>query len=183
MIKKLSTSLSRLSKREKLILYGVIFFVSLVFLDRLILRSILSKIKLLDKEIQSQEATIKKSLHILVQKDRIKKEANKYASFVTSAQSQEEEMVFLLKGIEELANKRSVYVIDIKSAGLAEEGIFKKYLVRLNCEAQMEQLTGFFYELESSNRMLKIEKYDIRPKTEGSSIVRCTVSISKMVMP
>lgn len=183
MIKKLSTFILRLSKREKFVLYGAVFFVSLVFLDRLVLGSILSKIKLLNKEIQSQEATIKKSLHILVQKDRIKKEANKYASFVTPAQSQEEEIVFFLKGIEELANKCSVYVIDIKSVGLAEEGIFKKYLVRLNCEAQMEQLTALFYELESSNRMLKIEKYDIRPKTQGSSIVRCTVSISKAVLP
>lgn len=182
-MKKLSTYISHLSKSEKIILCGAVFFVSLVFLDRLILSSILSKIKLLDREVQSQEAAIKKSLHILTQEDRIKKEANKYASFATPAQSQEEEMVFFLKDIEELANKSSVYVIDMKSAGFAEEGIFRKYLVRLNCEAQMEQLTGLFYELESSNRMLTIEKYDIRPKTEGSSIVKCAVSISKAVLP
>ena len=183
MIKKLSIFISRLSKKEKFVFCGAVFFVSLVFVDRLILGSILSKIKLLDKEIQSQEATIKKSLHILAQKDRIKKEADKYASFVIPAQSQEEEMVFFLKDIEELANKCSVYVIDIKSAGLAEEGVFKKYLVKLNCEAQMEQLTALFHGVESSNKLLKIEKYDIRPKTGGSSIVRCTASISKAVLP
>ena len=182
-MKKLSIYISRLSKSEKIILCGAAFFVSLVFLDRLILSSILSKIELLDREVQSQEAMIKKSLHILTQEDRIKKEANQYASFVTPAQSQEEETVFFLKDIEELANKCSVYVIDMKSSGLTEEDMFKKYLVRLNCEAQMEQLIRLFYELESSTKMLKIEKYDIRPKTEGSSIVRCTVSISKVVLP
>ncbi|MCK4519565.1 MAG: hypothetical protein KAT96_00120 [Candidatus Omnitrophica bacterium] len=183
MIKKLSAYILRLSKREKFVFFSAIFFVSLIFLDRLVLGPILSKMKLLNKEIQSQESTIKKSLHILAQKDRLKKETNKYASFVVPAQSQEEEMVFFLKDIEELANKCSVYVIDIKSAGLAEEGIFKKYFVRLNCEAQMEQLTELFYKLESSSKMLKIEKYDIKPKTEGSSVVRCTVSISKAVLP
>jgi hypothetical protein len=183
MIEKLFASFSRLSKRERLVLYGAVFFISFAFLDRLILGPILSRIKSLNEDIQDQKTMIKKNLHILAQKDRITKEMNKYTPFLMQAQSQEEEMVFLLKEIEELTNKCSVYVIDIKSAGLAEEGMFKKYLVRLNCEAQMEQLTQLFYELESSNSLLKIEKFDIRPKTAGSSVVRCTTSISKAVLP
>ena len=183
MLKILSTFFSRLSKRERLVLYGAIFFISVALLDRLMLGPILSKVKSLNKEIQSQEALSKKSLHILAQKDRIIKEVNRYASYVAHAQSQEEEIIFLLKEIEKMANKSSVYVIDIKSTGLVEEGILKKYLVKLNCEAQMEQLTKFFYDVENSNKLLKIEKYDIRPKTEGSSVLRCTASISKAVLP
>lgn len=183
MIKKLFVSFSRLPKRNKIILFGVVFFISFVFPVRLMLGSILSKIKLLNKEIQSQEVTIRKSLQMLSQKDRIEKEVDKYTFFATVAQSQEEEIVILLKDIEELANKCSVYMIDIKPAGFTKEGILKKYLVRLNCEAQMEQIAEFFYKLESSKGLLKIEKYDIRPKTEGSSIVRCAMSISKAVLP
>ena len=97
--------------------------------------------------------------------------------------SEEEEAVFLLKEIEEIANKSSVYVIDIKSAGLQKGDLLEKFLVKLNCEAQMEQLTKFFYDLESSKKLLKVEKYDIKPKTEGSSVVRCALTISKGVLP
>jgi len=182
MLKRLSTFFSRLSKRERFILYCVFCFISLALLDRLILRPILSKVKSLNREIQSQEATIKKNLYILAKKDSILKEADEYVLYVTHEQSQEEEVLFLLKEIEKLANKASVYVIDIKSAGLEEDGMFRKYLVKLNCEAQMEQITRFFYDVESSNKLLKIEKYDIKPKTEGSSVLRCTTSISKAVL-
>lgn len=182
-MKKLFAIISRLSKRERIILYGTVFVISLVLLDRLVLGTILSKIKSLNQEIKTQEATIKKSLHILAQKDRIEKETNKYTSFVAPAQSKEEEMVFLLKVIEELADGSSVYVIDIKPGSFTESGVFRKYLVKLTCEAQMEQLTELFYKIESSDKLLQIEKYDIKPKTEGSSVVRCSISISKAVFP
>lgn len=182
-MKNLSAFISRLSKRERLVFYGTAFVIAIVFLDRLVLGAILFKMKSLSQEIKVQEATIKKSLHILAQKDRIEKEANKYTAFVTPAQSEEEEMILLLKAIEELADKSSAYVIDIKPGGFTESGVFKKYLVKLNCEAQMEQLTEFFYKIESSDKLLQIEKYDIKPKTEGSSVVRCSMSISKAVFP
>ncbi len=175
--------LSRLSKREKVVLYGAVFFISLTFLDRLILGPILSEIKSLNTEIQNQEAMIKKNLHILAQKERIKKDLSYYDSYVVYAASPEEETVFLLKDIEKRANKSSIYVVDIKSAGEDEEGEIKKYLVKLNCEAQMEQLSKFFYDVESSKKLLKIENYNIRPKSEGSSVLKCTVSISKALLP
>ena len=183
MIKRLFNLFSRLSKRERLVLYAASFFIALVLLDRLVMGPILFKIKSLNQEIQSQKSFIKRNLHILAQKERIRKEVNIYASYVTAAQSQEEETVFLLKEIEEIANESSVYVIDIKSAGFEKEGILKKYLVKINCEAQMEQLIHFFYDVESSNKLLQIEKYDMRPKTEGSSVLRCALSISQVVMP
>ena len=183
MLKILTAFFSHLSKRERFVLYGAIFFISLALLDHLTLGPILSKIKSLNEEIRNQEIMIKKSLHILAQRDRIIKEVDIYSSYVTGAQSQEEETVFLLQKLEEIANESSVYVIDIKSAGLTEEGILKKYLVKINCEAQIEQLSRFFYDIESSNKLLKIEKYDIKPKTEGSSIVRCAMTISKALLP
>lgn len=183
MMTKILVFISRLSKRERYIFYGAALVISLTFLDRLILGAISSKIELLDKEIQIQEAVIRKSLYILTQKDRIGKALGEYAFSAASSQSQEEEMVFFLRDIEELANKCSLYVIDIKQTGIIEEDILKEYLVRVNCEGQMEQLAEFFYRLENSNQLMKIEKYDIRPKTKGSSVARCTVFISKAVLP
>jgi len=183
MFKKLYAIFARLSKRERMILGGSMIFISLAAVDRLILGPIILKTKSLHQEIQGQKDTIRKSLHILAQKDRITKEITHYNSYVTSVRSEEEEAVFLLQDLEEMANKSSVYVIDIKTAGLKTADIFKKFLVRLNIEAQMEQLMDFFYSIENSKKLLKIEKYDLKPKTEGSSILRCSMTISKAVLP
>lgn len=177
------TFVSHLSKREKIIFYAAISFVSLTLLDCLIISPIYSKIKSLNEEIQERESNIKKNLHILAQKDRISSEITKYTSFLSSAESEEEEMTSLLKEIEGLANKSSVYLVDMKPAGLKPTGSSKKYLISLNCEAQMEQLSDFMYNIENSNKLLTIEKYQISPKSKESSVVRCSISIAKIVMP
>ena len=139
--------------------------------------------KSLNEEIQEKQSSIRKNLHILAQKDRISSEITKYTTFLSSTESDEEEMTSLLKEIEGLANKSSVYLVDMKPAGLKSAGSSKKYLISLNCEAQMEQLTDFMYNIENSNKLLTIEKYQIAPKSKESSVVRCSMSIAKIVMP
>lgn len=175
--------IAHLSKREKIVFYAAVSFVSLTLLDRLIISPIHSKIKSLNKEIQETGSNIRKNLHILSQKDRISSEIAQYASFLNSAKSEEEEATSLLKEIESLANKAEVYLIDMKPMGLKDRDSYKKYLVNLNCESQMEQLSDFMYKIENSDELLTVEKYQITPKSKESSIVRCSISIAKIIVP
>lgn len=177
------TFIERLSKREKIIFYAVIFFISLSLLDRIIISPIYSKMKTLNEEIQEKESNIKKNIHILSQKDKISAEINKYASFLSSLKLEDGQLISILKEIETLANKNSVYLVDMKPVGLKDLGSLKKYLVNLNCEAQMEQLAEFMYTIEISNRLLTIEKYQINPKSKESSIARCSMLIAKIATP
>jgi len=178
----LTTMLSRLSKREKFILYGAVLIVSLTALDRLIINPISSKIEALNKQIQEKDAGIKKDLCILAQKERILAEKAKYTSFLSSSASEEEEMTSILKEVEALAGKSSVYIVDMKPVGLKKSGSSEKYLINVNCEAQMEQLTEFIYNIESSDKLLSIEKYQISPKSKESSLAKCGMSIAKIVV-
>jgi len=182
-LQALQTVLSHLSKREKVILYAVISIVSLAVLDRLIIYPISFKIKSLEDEIKDKESRIKTDLHILSQKDRILADSSKYGSFLASSKSEEEETTSLLKEIEDMANKSAIYLVDMKPAGLKNIGRAKKFMVGLNCEAQMEQLVDFMYNVENSNKLLTIEKYDISPKSRESSVAKCNIAISKIVMP
>ena len=181
-IQALYSFLSRLSKREKLIFYGAATFVSLAMIDQLIVTPIYSKITSLNKEVVDKEAGIKKNLRILSQKDRIVEERNRYASLLNKFESGEEDITALLKEVEVLAGKNSVYLIDIKPVGLESEEGQEKYLVRLNCEAEMTGIFSFIYSVESSDKLLTVEDYKITPKSPGSSVARCTMSISKRVM-
>ena len=176
------TILARLSKREKIILYSATFFISLSLLDRSIIYPIASKIESLNKEIQDKEVGIVKNLRILAQKDRILAESAKYASFLNSPKTEEEQMSYLLKEIESLANKSSVYLVDLKPAGLKSTGSVNKYSINLNCEAQMEQIAEFMYNIENSNSLLSIDRYQISPKSKESSVAKCSMSIGKIVV-
>lgn len=175
--------MARLSKKEKIIFYAAIFFVSLALLDCLIVSPVHSKIKSLDEKIKEKESGVKKKLHISARKDKIASEIIHYDSFLSSAKSEEEEMTSLLKEIESLANKTSVYLVDMKPAGLKDKGEFRRYSINLNCEAQMEQLIDFMYNIENSNKLFSIEKYQIGPKSKESSIVKCSMSVVRVVIP
>ena len=182
-LQTLEAAISRLSKREKQGLTVAVFFVDLILLDRGVIAPIASKMSSLDGEIQEEKANIKKGLRLVAQKDNIRLEAGKYDSYVASSKSQEEEMTFVLKEIEKLASKNSVYLVDMKPGGSEETPVAKKYFINLDVEAQMEQLTGFMYDIESSSRFLIIEKYQIEPKSKDSSVAECSMTISKIVLP
>ena len=177
------TFLGRLTKREKTIFYVAISFIALTLLDRSILNPIMSKMEFLDRQIQEKESGINRNLRILAQKDRILSESAKFNSLLSSFRFEEEEATSLLKEIEALANKSSVYIIDMKPMGFKEVGSSKRYFINLNCEAQMGQIIDFMYNIENSNRLLSVDRYQINPKSKESSIAVCSMSISKMVMP
>jgi hypothetical protein len=179
-IVELQGILTRFSPREKFIFYGAVTLVSLVLTDRLIISPIYSKIKSLDTQIEEKDAAIRKNMRVLSLKDRIITESQKYASFMGSAKSEEEEVTTLLKEVERLSNGSSIYLIDMKPAGVKGSG---RYSVNLSCEAQMEQLVDFMYAVESSDKLLLIEKYQISPKSKESSVAKCSMTITKVILP
>lgn len=174
--------LGRLSNREKMVLYGAACVVSLMFLDRFIISAISSRFQAVYEQIEEKKAGIKRSLRIIAQKDKILSVSAQYASLLHNAGSKEETVTSILKEIESLANTSSVYLVDIKPAGSKNVGAAREYLVSLNCEAQMEQLVEFMYNIENSNKFLLIEKYQISPKSKESSVARCSMTISKISM-
>lgn len=182
-LQQLNEYVSRLSQRERIVLYGAAFFVSLTLIDRMIISPISGKLKALDDEIKQKRQEIARASAIVSQKEKISRANDNLSAYKTGSLPGEEEMTSLLKEIEVMANKSSVYLIDLKPAGSRGSGLVKRYLISLNCEAQMEQLVDFMYNIESSSRLLTIEKYQISPKSKESSVARCNMSLSKLSLP
>ena len=176
--------LTKLSKRERAVFYSAVFVVLLLLLDRSIIYPVYSKIKSLNTQIKDKEIGIVKDMRILAQKERIEAEAKKYASYASQTEAEEEAMTAFLKEIEELANKSSLYVVDMKPQGVKEEKNKSiKYMITLSCEGQMEQVMNFMYNVENSNSLLTVERYQMGPKTRESSIAQSSMSISKIAVP
>lgn len=182
-IQKFYTVIAHLSKREKLIFYIAVIVVCFLLLDKMIIYPIYSHIRNLDQQIKDKETAIRKDLKVLAQKDRIELERAKYASFTNAPKSEEEAMTGILKEIEGLAGKASVYLIDMKPGGVKDMGVSKKYTVTLNCEGKMEQITDFIYNIENSRKLLRVERCQINPKSKESSVAQCSMSVSQIVIP
>ena len=181
-LKAISKIVSRFSNREKMILYGAAFFISIALLDRVVVGPIVDKMDSLNREIHEREVSIKRNLRILAYKDRISSEYAKYTGYLEDFESEEEEITSFLKEVETIANESAIYLIDMKPRGLQSVGSSMQYLVSLTCEAEMESIIEFMYNIENSEKLLTIEKYDISPKEKGSSSTQRTITISKSVV-
>jgi len=181
-IKSILSLITRLSKRERTIFYLTVGIVSLVLIDRMILSPILDKVSSLGETIQEKEEAIEQSLLIVNQEKRIEGESDLYASFLSKPQVEEKAITAFLKEVETIAKKSSIYLTDIKPSSKEVEGAVVHYFVKLNFEAQMEQVFNFFYNVTNFDQLIKIEDYQIRPKTEGSSVIACSISISKTII-
>lgn len=175
---------SQLSKRERAVLYIAVIFVSISLLDRLFVYPVYSRIDSLNREIKEKETGISRDLRILEQKERIIGEAKNFAPFFIKSQSEEEETVVFMKEIESISSKSSLYIIDMKPAGSkTEKSSIKRFTVNLSCEGQMEQIMDFMYNIENSNELLVIERYQLNPKSKESMLIQCNLAISKLIMP
>ena len=179
-IQELLKFISKLSPKEKVIFYAACAVVSLLLLDRLIVSPVFYKIESLDSQIKEREGSARKNLRVLAQKDRIQAAGASYSAFSGNKfGSEDEEITAFLKEIEVMANKSSVYLIDIKPGNSKLTPQARKYLVNLNCEAQMEQVIDFMYAIENSSKLLTIERYQISSKSKDSSLSRCNIVVSK----
>lgn len=174
---------AKLTKKEKKIFYVASAVVLLMVFDKLVVTPVFLKMRLLNQQIVEKETEIKKNMRLLAQKDHILALKNKYKGFLTDEDDTDVIKQSLIKDVESLANKTSIYLIDIKPTGIRDEGGVKKYNAGLNFEAEMEEVTDFIHNIESSKSFLTIKSYQITPKMKNSSIAKCSMTISKIVIP
>ena len=180
---KLYKKFLKLEAKQKKNLYIVLFFVVLLVVDRGIIYPIGSAIKRLNEDIMQRKEKIKKDLGVYDQKDRVNEAVSKYEDFLSGTRPKDEEITFLLKDIEILANKSRVYIVDLKPSISKEEGSVIKYFVNLNCEATMGTIIEFLYLLDNINKMFFVEKFRISLKSKDSDLLVCSLVISKVVIP
>ena len=113
---KIAAFVNRLNKREKIVFAVTAAVVGILVLDQLVLRPIFHTFYSLSQEKSGLEASIKKSVRLLAQKDRMMKEVKHYTEYVATAKSSEEDIVALLKHIQGLASESSVNLLYVKPA-------------------------------------------------------------------
>jgi len=179
---KIATWIGRLSGREKMLVYGAAAAVILTLSDQVVIRPIVATFQSLDQQVKDLQGQISRTIQVLSQKDRIAAEIVRYSKYNVPVTSEEEEMLSLLEHIEALASKTTVNLLYVKPAGVKSEGRTKKFYLSLECEGLQPHVVSFFYEVESSMKLLRIEKYAVQPTARGSSAVRGAATISRSLV-
>lgn len=181
-VAKLAGFFQRLSQREKIILYLSITIVMAMAVDQLVVSPIHKSVQSVDQRIHDMEANIKRSIQLLGQKEQMMKEAEHYATYAAASKPSEDEILVLLKQVQELASQASVNLLYSKPGG-GETKERNVYRVSLECEGQMDQVINFFFAIENSKLLLRIEKYSLQPTAKGSSVVKCAATVSMIGIP
>ncbi len=180
-MKKITNFYSKLAKKEKMTMLIAFFFVMLAVMDRLILGPILVEQKTLEGEVAVKLQTIKRSRRIIAFKDSIVKEYSKYKDYLDTGEKSKEEIVSaLLREIETIAAEKSITISNIQPGDVHQSPVMDEYETGLECMGKLRNVLEFMQALEESDFLFQITKYSMTPKSKGSDVMKCSISMSRV---
>lgn|GEM_PF-1138025 len=173
----------KLGKNERILFFAALGCVGLLLLDRLVLGPILSEMKVLDGELETRSLSIAKSQRILSFKDSILTGYSEVSSYFDSGEKTQQEIIAdLLKKIETLAQQKSISIASIKTGEMEDRVVLQEYRTNIDCEGKLSDVFDFMNALEQSDYLFQIIQYSLVPKSKGSDIVKCTMTVSRMLI-
>ena len=174
--------LSRLSKKERRLFYIAVAIVAVVFLDRAVFKPVMNKLESFNGRICVEEKKLEKSMQILAQEANITSEYKKFAQSIKQDLSDEETTASLLSSLEKMANSVSVFILDMKPVPVEKAEFYKKYAVKIECEAKVSNLADFIYQLENSPRLLRIADFRLTPQQKKESILKIEMTVTEVLI-
>ncbi|MFH1199369.1 MAG: hypothetical protein V1650_04355 [Candidatus Omnitrophota bacterium] len=173
---------NKFSSKEKLGLAIAAIFILVVFLDRAIIGPINNRVKEINREIHLSEKQLERYVRQVRHKGLISQEYAKYKQQIKKVGTDEEETVRILAEIEALASKLGVRLVNVKPRPCLQIELGKEYSVEVEAEADMGALANFFYQLNASEQLLRIEKLSLVSKDKNSSALKSLILVTKIVI-
>ncbi|MDD5128489.1 MAG: type 4a pilus biogenesis protein PilO [Candidatus Omnitrophica bacterium] len=173
--------LSRLSKKERRLFYITVAVVAIVFLDRVVFKPVINKLESFNGKISLEEKKLEKSMLILAQEQAINNEYKKFAENIKQSQSEEEVIAGLLSSIEKMANSVSVFILDMKPGPVDKSEFYKKYSVKVEAEAKINNLSDFIYQLENSPKLLRVSDFRLTPQKK-ETVLKVSMTVTEVLI-
>ncbi len=173
--------LSRLSKKEKRLFYITVAVISIVFLERVVFKPVINKLESFNGKISLEEKKLEKSMLILAQEQTINSEYKKFAQNIKQEQSEEEAIAGLLSSIEKMAKSVSVFILDMKPGTVEKSEFYKKYSVKVEVEAKINNLSDFIYQLENSPKLLRVSDFRLTPQKK-ETVLKVSMTITEVLI-
>jgi len=183
MKKLLSTFISGLSSKEKMMLYCACAAVGIAVFDRLVLGPITKESANIEEKIKNQMVTVEKDLTILQYKDKIINEDKTYSVFYTKNGLSAEELIgTFLSEVEGLAKSSGIALNNINPVTTEEKKDYTEYSLIIECTGNMKNILDFIYGVDNSKKPIMVASFEIVPKNREAYDVKCTIEIVKVVL-
>ena len=162
----------------------MLVIVLLALFDRLFLGRVLDRLSMIDQEIASQKSSIVRDLRILSYKDTVMKEGEIFKKYITKDVPDTDVVNADFLGlIEKLATQSKVNLVKSNPANTNKSDRFIEYFANLDCNGQLEDVISFMHQINATDGLLKIVKFNMSPKRGSDNEVNASMTVVKLVVP
>lgn len=147
-----------------------------IFLNILIL-PILNKYELLNKEINVIRTRLIRYMQLLSQKQSIESQYDKFSSDIKFSDKQQDALVGVLSGLENLAKAANIRIIDVRPQSQQGGALDKEILIDFRTQGNMEGYMKFIYDIENSPLLLRIKRFHLSSKPGTQALLEGSFSI------
>ncbi|MEW6607389.1 MAG: hypothetical protein AB1414_08040 [bacterium] len=133
----------------------------------------------LNNEVLSKEIQLLKNRRIISQKDKISTVYNKFSRTLQIKGSLEEELADTLKVIESISKASNLYLVDIKPGIVKDMGFYKRLIIVVEAEGEINHLTKFIYQL--SSKLLTVSSLRLKAKSGTKGVLSAQLVISRIL--
>lgn len=181
-MKRLIEKISKLSKREQLILISTVVFFAILLVDRLVVLPVRSHLVETEEKIELRKKEIVKNERTLTLKEKILPLQQEIASHIRMAGTEDQEVSAMLHLIEKIGSDSEVKFASVKPRPITGEGSYKTLSADVEAECSMKKLFTFLYQLQSSPELFRADNLRIRLHEKDPDLLRVTMVISRLVL-
>jgi len=167
----------KLNKREFFLTYLVVISIFILLGDKFFILPFRKKHRDFFQKIKETEVELKTALLMKEKKDNILSEYATYKDFLAKKDSPQEIMAEFLKEIEKITKESNISVISLNPR---EEK--NNYKIKLKGEAKIEGILSFFYKIQKSRFLIKVESFSLTLKDEKSKTLILDANLVRTIL-
>ena len=165
--------------KEKILFTSAAIIIFIFLFGKFFLSTLRLRLRDLNQQIDAEEKILKHNLSTRERKDQILKEYTNYQSYLLEPEQDRKIIAEFLKEVEKLAQISGVSIINLTPEGEQEYGEgHQRYNAELKAEAYIEQIIDFLYKIQTSNLLIKMDKFSLSPRDKEANILNLETTIS-----
>ena len=180
---KILDKLDKLAPREKLWLAVAFICVFCALMDRLVVNSLVSKLKKMDSAIEQAKHERDRYLRTLAREKEVRAEYDRIGGSIVKAASPSEAVAGMKVEMHEAAKRAGVVINAADQREVRPKSFCDEYVVEITkFDADMKNLISFIYGLDASPGMTKVVRLNIAPGKTKDSVTGSMLLTKVMVV-
>ena len=173
---------SAMSRRERMLVVGSCFVLSVVLMDRLVLGPWWQHISRVRQDIHRLEEAIRTDLQLLSRQPQVELESLAYRDYLRAPGVPEPNLAALLREIESLGTESGVSLGEVKPSEGTPNALYRQYDINVESRGTLEQCVHFLYLLQSSKLLFGLDRVTLEHSTEDPATLKASLQLTSKVI-